>query len=419
MHVNQVRALRDRALLCGAHPTSPLSARWDVFGKFDRETGEIRGHVCTQPKSIYLWERPMRDAPGNPQPAGLTLNVRCRGCVSCRKHRQVCFRQRAYAEYASAARSRFFTFTFAPSFHARVDRKIAKWIEAEIAVPTRFRTDADVGVLREILTAVRQRTTELLAGKARRQLFALRESELGREVTLFLKRLRERSGSKIRYALVAEAHTKALRGRPHFHMLMHEVDPTRLVRKKHIRGSWRAKVGFVSQKLTDGDSRAPAYLAKYLTKADVHLRRVSKHYGGPRRVMPTPMGGLTPLGVGRSHEPVVSRDETTPQTRERPGTERAKPEPTRDAAAGEGCKGGSAEHPALAEAAQRPSLLRRWTLEDTWDEPPTSRTDRPIASAGTSRYRCEAPGKGLPEGASLEQHCRAGFQKRLAWRRLH
>lgn len=391
MHVNQLRALRDRALASGAVPTSSIAAKWDIFGRYDPETGELKGHVCTRPKTIQLWERPMVNAPGNPQPAGLTMNVRCRGCVSCRKHRQVCFRQRAYAEYASAARSRFLTFTFAPAYRARVDRQIGKWIASELAVPTRYRTVDDVAALREVQTALRERTTHLLAGKAKRLAFDFRVTRLGREVTLFLKRLRERSGSKIRYALVAEAHSKKLDGQPHFHMLLHEVDPARLVRKKHIRGSWRAKVGFVQQKLTDGDSRAPSYLAKYLTKTDTSLRRVSKHYGGPRRAIPDLKSGIAPSGVG-SPAPVSSRNETTPTNEGPPLTN------------------GASE-------ARGVSLLRKFTLEETWAERSVPGVDGTAHSSG-SWYYCDAPDRVHPEGLQLQRAAKA-FRERRSWKQLH
>lgn len=308
MHINQVRALRDRALLCGAHPTSRLSARWDVFGRFDPQTGEVKGYVCTRPKSISLWERPLRDFPGNADPAGVTLNVRCRGCESCRKHREVCFRRRACVEYASAARSRFLTLTFAPRTHYAADREVAKAIAVELANPTRWRTRFKGVQLEAIWTALHERKTLDLGVKEKRLLFALRVMELGKEVTRFLKRLRERSGSKIRYAMVAEAHTEALTGRPHFHMLMHECDPSRLVRKRFIRNAWRKRVGFMKMNLTDGDSRAPSYLAKYLHKAETSRLRCSQFYGNssPRRESPPLGGGIRSQTIGGSADTVKS-----------------------------------------------------------------------------------------------------------------
>ena len=359
MHVNQVRALRDRALLCGAHPTSRLSARWDVFGRFDPETGEIKGYVCTRPKSISLWERPMRNAPGNPEPAGITLNVRCRGCESCRKHREVCFRRRACVEYASAARSRFLTFTFAPKHHFRADREVAKAIAVELANPTRWHTRFKGVQLEAIMTALRENKTQDLGVKEKRLLFALRVMELGKEVTLFLKRLRERSGSKIRYAMVAEAHSKKLAGRPHFHMLLHECDPSRLVRKRLIRNAWRQRVGFIKMNLTDGDSRAPSYLAKYLHKAETSRLRCSHFYGNssPRRETSPLMGEDRPNGIVASAGNVKS----------------------------------AAMTPSGAPKRDESRKLLGVSLEETWDEAIAARTDLPWAS--------DQPGLiGAPEG---------------------
>jgi hypothetical protein len=108
------------------------------------------------------------------------------------------------------------------------------------------------------------------------QQFVERQSEIGPEITRYLKRVRKESGSPLRYALVAEPHKSGL---PHYHALIHEVDPYSPVRASTLKGQW--KLGFSQCKLVaQGDeNRTASYVAKYLTKTASSRVRVSEGYG--------------------------------------------------------------------------------------------------------------------------------------------
>lgn len=59
-----------------------------------------------------------------------------------------------------------------------------------------------------------------------------------RHVQLFMKRLRKRSGGKLRYYLVAEYGSKT--GRPHYHMLLFNID---IKDESYVRGAWCSRSG--------------------------------------------------------------------------------------------------------------------------------------------------------------------------------
>jgi len=153
------------------------------------------------------------------------------------------------------------------------------------------------------------------------EMFSARVGVFGDEVQKFLKRLRK--GDKyhrpvIRYLLVAEAHDSAstlsvMRGRPHFHLLLHEMEVGSLVtgnprdcitygasgeyvRCKYKAGTqWREGVfvhddaflrtqwhfGFTKFQFAE-NAKAAAYLCKYLTKASDERVRASQNYGAEK-----------------------------------------------------------------------------------------------------------------------------------------
>ena len=98
-----------------------------------------------------------------------------------------------------------------------------------------------------------------------------------REITLWLKRMRKKSD--FRYLLVAEAHKS---GAPHFHALIHEMDPLRPCRERDMRKAWRG-IGFLHAKLIregeDDAGRASHYLTKYISKSMIRRVRASFRYG--------------------------------------------------------------------------------------------------------------------------------------------
>lgn len=102
--------------------------------------------------------------------------------------------------------------------------------------------------------------------------FALRHKCIGREITLYLKRLRKEAGDGIRFLCVAEAHKTGL---PHYHLLVHESEATP-VTYRQLANNWR--VGFSNWKLVD-DPRAAGYVTKYLTKSSMARVRASLDYG--------------------------------------------------------------------------------------------------------------------------------------------
>lgn len=104
--------------------------------------------------------------------------------------------------------------------------------------------------------------------------FAERETESFRELQKWLKRIRKNSGSAIRYLAITEKHKSGL---PHYHVLLHEVDPERPVRyDRHLRASWA--LGFAHFKLVP-DAKAAVYVVKYVSKSPVARVRASAHYG--------------------------------------------------------------------------------------------------------------------------------------------
>ena len=103
--------------------------------------------------------------------------------------------------------------------------------------------------------------------------FMERMTEIGREVTLYLKRVRKESGARVRYLLVAEAHKSGL---PHLHILVHEASPDKPVRHKTLEGQW--KLGFTRFKLAH-DVKTASYVCKYISKALLARVRASLRYG--------------------------------------------------------------------------------------------------------------------------------------------
>lgn len=140
--------------------------------------------------------------------------------------------------------------------------------------------------------------------------FAERNREVGREITLYLKRIRKESASALRYCLVAEAHKSGL---PHYHALVHEVDFDNPVRASTLKGQW--KLGFSQCKLVaQGDERRTAnYVAKYLSKDAASRVRASAGYGHQpdekspfSRSRPQGIATLVALNPSLTHNPTPS-----------------------------------------------------------------------------------------------------------------
>lgn len=150
-----------------------------------------------------------------------------------------------------------------------------------------------------------------LNGLAPATIFRLRAREIGYEITKYLKRIRKERGA-FRYLLVAERHManpqSEVFGRPHFHVLLHEVEGSALV----LPHEWqphkgpcvaRCKYGdkplihkkdgeahdeaFVRTQWPYGyttlircfDARSALYVCKYVSKDPMARVRASQRYG--------------------------------------------------------------------------------------------------------------------------------------------
>lgn len=199
---------------------------------------------------------------------------------------------RAITEYQLAARTWFGTVTMSPEEHYGLDARASVRLYAK-------------GVLWSQLSSSEQ--------------FVERAREMGSEMTLFIKRLRKGDANhekpQIRYLLIAEAHdsehtSDEMRGRPHFHMLIHERIAGALVHgepldcisdgesfemeRRYIKTQGGFKPGvfandasFLRRNWEFGHTKfqlastasSAVYVCKYLTKA-MHVRvRASQGYG--------------------------------------------------------------------------------------------------------------------------------------------
>ena len=232
------------ALAQGGVRTSRGSVTWDLSGNC---AAGVHTEVYARPSSGKIGRG--RDLvvirPKEGHPMFVDIVTRCRKCDQCRRHKARLWRARATAEWHCAARTWFGTLTANPT---------AQYIWAA-------RARARVGM-------------PTWDGMPEERQFAETASEAGRDITLWLKRIRKESGARLRYLLVVEAHRSGL---PHFHMLLHEVRADKPVTKATMESQW--KHGFSSWRLVT-DPRAATYVCKYLTKTDGHSRvRASQFYG--------------------------------------------------------------------------------------------------------------------------------------------
>ena len=209
---------------------------------------------CSSPVLVEFHARPdTRNTrklvlPSEGKPMRVDAYVQCRKCENCLRRKAAHWRLRALSEGSYASRTWFGTLTFSPdSLH----RHLLK-VRADM-----HRQGLDYDAL-----DVSDRFRQL-------------ERETGREVTLYLKRVRKEAQAPFRYLLVVEKHKS---GMPHYHALLHESDPDQPVRKAVLQSQWRA--GFSAFKLAE-DKRALTYLTKYLTKEFLARVRASRNYGSP------------------------------------------------------------------------------------------------------------------------------------------
>lgn len=260
--LERMRSILVRALEGGGLRTiGPTTFHWDVSGDCQDAHGVTLEARPTRKQWLPL---AMRWAAGVPlavriiddarTPVVLTMHVRCRLCPACIKQRSIMWATRASFEIAGSTRSWFGTLTARPMTHAI-------WITR-----ARSRYSGDWNLLPP------------------GEQFERHAAEMQKEITLFLKRLRKRSGTKFRYLAVIEAHSDKLRGYPHGHILLHETADR--VLWEQLRAEWR-RHGFSKWSLCEDktnpefkrDATAAWYTCKYLTKGLQCRVRASLHYG--------------------------------------------------------------------------------------------------------------------------------------------
>lgn len=163
----------------------------------------------------------------------IDLHLPCRKCLPCLKRKARVWSHRATVETAAAFRTWFVTFTIRPENRLR------------------FR---------------------LLASRQGDETFAGVHRAIGKEFTLFFKRVRKNTGQPLRYCLFAEKHKD---GFPHYHALIHERGAA--IPRRDIETEWVH--GFTSFRLCDGS--AGRYVTKYVTKDACARVRASIRYGLP------------------------------------------------------------------------------------------------------------------------------------------
>lgn len=245
---------------------------------------------CETPVRFHYIARHALGAAGKP----LVLEVlhRCRKCKPCEKARSRMWAARARNEFEQSARTWFGTLTLGPQHHAAVDQVVA----ARSLWPDRSR---------------------LSDAQFKSALFRARASVIGEHVSSWFSIIRERAKmlfnerELVRYLLVAERHDSAktsdfLRGRPHFHMILHEQvrgavftgtimegDNGEIVRRKERTPDGWAPFWFASDDSFARrawclghskfkycvDARAAFYICNYLYESDQTRMRCSLLYG--------------------------------------------------------------------------------------------------------------------------------------------
>lgn len=236
---------------------------WDVSGR------------CQSPKLVVVHGRPAADwiqrhryvivRPRQKHSLIVELWTPCRKCRACLKSRMRMWTARAMHEVREANRTWFATFTLSPENHYAMQCRAVAHAEAR-SIPS----------------------TELTAD----ELFARQSTEVEKELTLWLKRVRKEYPSQsIRYLLVRERHKSGL---PHWHALIHESGEVP-IRYAVLASNW--KLGFAKIKLIENE-RAAFYVAKYLGKSNDGRVRASLRYGRFNS------GRNTPSGIGEQSEAV-------------------------------------------------------------------------------------------------------------------
>jgi hypothetical protein len=239
--------LARKALANGGQLLRFGSTFWDVSADCEKSAGvtvtgtHFRGTYNVPEGGFTAFQGAVRR---DPRPQAIHLQVRCGRCARCRRFRRRLWTHRALIECARARRTWLCTMTASPDDHYRY-------------ICAASRRGETAGFEYDRLTVEEK--------------YGEQCKEMGRDLTLFVKRLRKESGAKLRAMWVFEPHKS---GAPHIHGLLHEVGEGvtwRMLSRQWMAGHSRFNL------LTSG--RGANYAAKYLGK-HVGIRiRASRHYG--------------------------------------------------------------------------------------------------------------------------------------------
>lgn len=283
---------------------------------------------CVQPYRATMFSRVSATHGKKVQPFTVWIEAQCRKCSKCKSRRAMYWQGRAMTEYLMAPRTLFGTITMSVAEHQRLD---------------------------DLIHVRLAKGRVLIADLSQRELFEERVKEFGAEVTKYLDRLRKGDEThprpiRHRYLLIAEVHdsdktSEEMRGRPHFHLLIHEEIAGQLVHgdpmeciltgersgeyirkfRKDRFGRWQpiavaADDAFIRKNWTLGftnlqwaqSAASAVYVCKYLSKSLMLRVRASQHYGDEewwaamatssqkhtegKASLPETASGLDPLG---------------------------------------------------------------------------------------------------------------------------
>lgn len=308
-----------RAALLGGYGKLAI---WDpdrvddpLAGKFRRQLVLDTTHGCEDPVGFELFSNQSAYSSKRLKPFTVIGTARCRKCEACRKARSAMWRMRAINEYKKWPVTMFGTVTMSPEQHYLLDARIQSGLK-------------DPDGTRWV------RYPQPLNLLSSEEQFRMRVRVFGEDLQRYFKRLRKGEADRrpnFRYLLVAEAHDSVrtaveMRGRPHFHLLIHEVEAGSLfrgnpvvaqmqgedgeyVRRRYMSSrGWRDGVflrddafarkqwqyGFTKFQYAENE-KAASYLCKYLTKTNDARVRASIGYGenAPER-KPDLIGGCDP-----------------------------------------------------------------------------------------------------------------------------
>lgn len=263
-YLRDVQSIARRALESGGQVTANRTVTWKASGDCSRPvplTIEGRADLAY---AHDRWGDPKRIWPNsvNSRPAMkneyhyqrflfVDMEVPCRKCPECLRRRSRHWAARAKFETLAAPRTWFGTLTANPDWQTRM----------------RYRA----------VIAAEKRGVDLLA-EGQEEIFRAVSSEMGKEATLWLKRVRAQSKASLRYILVVEAHKSGL---PHMHCLIHDCATGSPVKWRHLHDQW--SLGFSRFKLISLDEKTKfvSYVCKYLSKSPLARVRASLNYGNP------------------------------------------------------------------------------------------------------------------------------------------